>query len=788
MFKNMKLGTKIAVGFTLLVAVAVTLGGLAVWSMKGVETQSNMLAKEYVPEVDLCNNVERNSLMTMYEMRGYGLTEDKAFYDRGMKYLQEVDNWLTKCEQLAKEAKNLTKLGPAVKETQAAVGSYKDLVQQTVDLNAKLDINRSNLDEAAAKYMSNCAEFLEGQNKAFQKDLTERQTKIELVTDIVAIGTKTRVLNFKSQALGDPKLMEQAIENLANAFKKTQALRPITHDAEDIRRIDQTESSARGYTKAMEGFLAEYKKGQAADQKVLDQWRAEMDKNAGVYVTCCEEFLNKQQEALTEDMTERQQKINLAQTIVSVGNETRIACFKSQALRDPAIIREANANFDQMKDLFADLRKITRLKVDLERIDNTEQAGNHYKTAMNNLLTNWLAREETSRRRGEAADVVLAQAQDTAAAGMEGALEVADGAAGALSLASTTMIIGLGVAVALSIVMAVFITRSITGPIHRIISGLTAGSDQTASASGEVSSASQSLAQGASEQAAAVEETSSSVEEMTSMIRQNAANAQEAKNISASAKGSAEKGTEAMGRMSKAIDDIKNSSDETAKIIKTIDDIAFQTNLLALNAAVEAARAGEAGKGFAVVAEEVRNLAMRSAEAAKNTANMIEEAVKNSDNGVAISQEVGSALSEIAEGSRKVNDLVTEIAAASEEQAQGIEQINQAVTQMDQVVQNNAANAEESASAAEELSAQAEELAHMVEELQNMVGGSHKVQSGPTQSKGGSGQGGGKSEFKPSTAQKQPSSQGKPKSKANTSGGEVEEDFPMQDEEQLAKF
>ena len=166
--------------------------------------------------------------------------------------------------------------------------------------------------------------------------------------------------------------------------------------------------------------------------------------------------------------------------------------------------------------------------------------------------------------------------------------------------------------------------------------------------------------------------------------------------------------------MSQAIDDIKTSSDETAKIIKTIDEIAFQTNLLALNAAVEAARAGEAGKGFAVVAEEVRNLAQRSAEAARNTADMIEGSVKNADNGVQISQEVGQSLQEIAEGNRKVNDLVAEIAAASAEQAQGIEQINTAVGQMDQVTQSNTASAEESSSAAEELASQAQELKGMV--------------------------------------------------------------------------
>ncbi len=268
------------------------------------------------------------------------------------------------------------------------------------------------------------------------------------------------------------------------------------------------------------------------------------------------------------------------------------------------------------------------------------------------------------------------------------------------------------------------VARSIAVPINRIIEGLTAGAEQTTSAAAQVSSASQSLAQGASEQAAALEETTSSIEEMSSMVKQNAVNAEEAKGLAATARGNAEKGTEAMTRMSTAIDDIKKSSDETAKIIKTIDEIAFQTNMLALNAAVEAARAGEAGKGFAVVAEEVRNLAQRSAEAARNTSDMIEGAVKNADNGVDISKEVAGVLEEIADGNRKVSDLVAEIAAASNEQAQGAEQINTAISQMDSVTQSNAANAEESASAAEELSAQAEELSRMVEQLRSVVGGS----------------------------------------------------------------
>ena len=291
------------------------------------------------------------------------------------------------------------------------------------------------------------------------------------------------------------------------------------------------------------------------------------------------------------------------------------------------------------------------------------------------------------------------------------------------------MIVSLVGGVLFAMFLAVLITRSITKPINNVIAGLTQGSEQVTAASTQVAQSSQSMAQGASEQASSLEETSASLEEMASMTRQNAENAGQANGLMEETKQIVTRGATAMSRMVAAINDIKKSSDETAKILKTIDEIAFQTNLLALNAAVEAARAGDAGKGFAVVAEEVRNLAQRSAEAAKNTAVLIEGAQHNADNGVVVSNEVAQILNAITDSSRKVAQLISEVSAASQEQSQGIEQINTAVSQMDQVTQSNAANSEEAASASEELSAQARELNDMVGVLTMIVEGNHHQQT-----------------------------------------------------------
>lgn len=289
----------------------------------------------------------------------------------------------------------------------------------------------------------------------------------------------------------------------------------------------------------------------------------------------------------------------------------------------------------------------------------------------------------------------------------------------------TLMVLAVSMLVGCS--FAFFINRSINKALRKISDGLMSGADQTSAAAIQVSAASQSLAEGASEQAASLEETSSSLEEMASMTQRNAESSAKVKELGSQARSAGDTGLRDMGDMTQAMQAIKASSDEIAKIIKTIDEIAFQTNILALNAAVEAARAGEAGMGFAVVADEVRSLAQRAAQAAKETAGKIEDAVSKSTRGVEICSKVAKGLEEIVSKARQVDELAGEVATASREQSQGIVQVNTAVTQMDKVTQSNAASAEESASAAEELNAQADTLKDSVAELMRLVGGASTV-------------------------------------------------------------
>ncbi|MBX7256322.1 MAG: hypothetical protein K1Y02_08155 [Candidatus Hydrogenedentes bacterium] len=858
MYSGMTLGKKIAGGFGILMILMGLLGALAVWNIGAVRQQVTHLTTENLPEVEVANEVERNSLKTMYQMRGFALSEEPKYWEETNKNLDAVKKYLTDAKTLGGSTPRLAKLLEAATVAEEHALEYERLAKQTNEKITAITESRTKLNEAAQTFMEQCALYLAGQEKSMASDITGEAAPAATQAEPAQHAAAAKETEAAPVAVPECPDGDAVIQKLKEGNGRFVAGASQHPDATASRRTDTAQNGQKpiatiigcsdsrvplevvfdqgigtlfvvrvagnvcdtdeigsseygvdhletpllvvlGHTKcgavtavatnaALHGNLpglvdnigpavAAAKAGAAnlSGDALVDAsiranvWQSIEDMlrrspaiqervkagktkviGAMYHLDSGEvEWLGPHPRlgsllaepagapghvaagetshagptkvaSAPEKLMQRLGKIATANRVANLGQETRVAVWKAQASRDPKLIEGAFGNLDEIEKELASLVPITTQAANLEQIEKTRAAAQEYKAAMTVLHDAMVELAELGAKRQEAGDQVLAQAESTAKLGMEDTARVATAA---VSDASTQIVIGFCISAAIGIVLALLITRSITHSITGIIGGLREGAAQVNSASQQVAQASQSMAEGASEQASSLEETSASLEELTSMTRQNADNAIKANSMTIEARNGADKGRAAMQGMMEAVAQIKSSSDETARIIKTIDEIAFQTNLLALNAAVEAARAGDAGKGFAVVAEEVRNLAQRSAEAAKNTAALIDESKKNSDRGVAASEEVAAILEQIAGSVGNVAALMAEVSAGSNEQAQGIEQISTAVAQMDKVTQTTAANSEEAASAGEELSAQARELNEMVANLTALIRG-----------------------------------------------------------------
>ena len=610
----MRLGQKIALGFSSILVIAIALGSLGIVKMLAVKADSVILAGEYVPEVDLASRIERETRLTMFDMRAYGLTFEDAILVSGRQHLSEIDKLLLEGDALAQRATRLGELKGSLVDVRAALVEYRLKVDDTKHLDEEQSqiIDRlkqagadlgSKVDEYFARHVSMIkAQIAAGADAAA---LTDGVVKLDVAEDVLKQTALSRILLWRSFAERRFAEMDKAQEPLVKASASLKVLFPITHKPEDLETL-----------KVIEAAIANYTQG-------------------------------------------------IKELIVNIAASGKLATVRTDA-------------------------------------------GNVVVKAVNNL----------------------------AVKGMEDTSTVAKNASESLGASSLVMAIGLAVATLVGLILAFTITRGIVRALVRIIEDLGSCSNQTASASEQVATGSQSLAQGTTETAAALEETSASMEEMGALVTQTTQNTGVASTLAAKAREAGEQGASAMADLAKAIAEIKANADQTAKIVKTIDEIAFQTNLLALNAAVEAARAGDAGKGFAVVAEEVRNLAQRAGTAARNTSELIEKSVKSAEQGVMLSANVSAVVGEMTGVSRKVSDLVGEIASSAKEIAQGIGQVTKAVRQMDQVTQSNAAAAEENSAVGEEMSAQAQTLNQLVINLEGMVRATAVVPA-PVQSMGG---------------------------------------------------
>lgn len=263
-FSDLKIGSKLGGGFGAILVIAAVLGIMAIFNFSSIRTKSNLLDREYVPEVEIANSIERNSLMTMFAMRGYGYTEEESFLKEGRSYLKAVNEELDRADALAAEATSLVKLSSAVAKVREAVSTYEELVDKTVEQNSKLQQDREKMDMEAAAYMKNCEEFLQSQNDNMMREvqqgagsaaISQRLQKITLTNDIIDLGNAVRIGNFKAQATRSPEVMRQAMKDFEEVSRKYESLRRITRDRNDLAMIDATEKAGNNYKNVMEDFL-----------------------------------------------------------------------------------------------------------------------------------------------------------------------------------------------------------------------------------------------------------------------------------------------------------------------------------------------------------------------------------------------------------------------------------------------------------------------------------------------------------------------------------------------------
>ena len=453
--------------------------------------------------------------------------------------------------------------------------------------------------------------------------------------------------------------------------------------------------------------------------------------NAALFLKSIEAYRSTQEELLFKDINDRIAPADLKQRygklkkiddILSVATYSRIYGQRAQVKRDATLLEGAVKKFDVIYQEVNALKVQTTDSTALGYLNAVESSAKVYEESLKGFIAVMQEAAEIQKRRviivGELSSAIDAIADE----GFNAIVVTAEETSSSLSNASFIMIIGVVAGFIISILLAFFLIRSIVRVVVDSVKLLSEGTAQVVSASEQISSASVSLAEGASSQASSVEEVSATIEEATASNNQNADNSREANLLALHSNDAALQGNQQVGDLMIAMEKITDSSQKIAKIIKTIDEIAFQTNLLALNAAVEAARAGEHGLGFAVVAEEVKNLAERSAGAAKEITGIIEASIDQVKVGTEVASRTKASFGEILLSIKKTSDLIGEIAISAKEQAEGMNQIATAMGSVDQITQQNASASEETAAAAEELNAQALSMLESVAEIAALAG------------------------------------------------------------------
>ncbi|WP_300161673.1 methyl-accepting chemotaxis protein [Solidesulfovibrio sp.] len=704
--KNIKLGLKIGVGFGFLVLVALTLGLLGVWNMRGVEKTSVVLSQQYIPETGIANEIERTSMLIMYAMRGYTMSTDPKYRAEAKTEIEAVRKALGKARELSAKYPSLVRLKADLPKAEAGAEAYFALSEETEKRVKSLAASRQAMDAAAAEFVESVELLSESQNKQFTQEirdeaasarLEERLAKVADISAIIEIGFDIRVRNFKAQAANDRSLRLQALQQFPKLDEVVKRLAAVTRTAENKKEVGDVQQALGRYKEAMTAF--------DADVAALDELAVKRNQ-AGAEIEELAKDMAKAGMANTQHLADAAASDLGTANIVMVSGLAMalllgvgVAVVLTRAITRPILSSVAFAD----KVAGGDLDGV----LDVHQGDEVGRLADSLRTMVERL-----------KERIREADARSAEAAEEARKARE-AMDRAEAAQREAAAQRDAML-----------------TAAVT---------LQEVAQATATASEELSAQIEQAASGAARQSQSAGETATAMEEMNSTVLEVAKNASMAAGTAEQAKDKALQGKEVVDGVVKGIGTVQSHARELQQdmealgerakgigaIMNVISDIADQTNLLALNAAIEAARAGEAGRGFAVVADEVRKLAEKTMTATKEVGDAVSgiqqgtagnvDKVKKTVGTIAdttrLATQSGEALNEIVSLADMVASQIQSIATASEQQSATSEEINRSIEDINRISMEASDGMRQSAQAVAGMAEQSAVLTRLIAEM-----------------------------------------------------------------------
>jgi len=687
--RNMKLAVKIGVGFGLVITIAIALGVLAISNMLWIQNDARRLARELVPTVQVANNIERFSILTMYNMRGFTLSNSPSFLDEEKKNLADVNKYLADAAALASRYPRLAALRDSSAKAKARVDEYTALADQAIQVNTDIHDLRDKQRAAAAAFIQACFDFLNKTSVDFGTSIDNRDsrtvqknflTQLNLIDHIINYGNALQVGSLTSQISGDTTALQAALDRVRAIGGMVKDLKAITTDFADLAALERVNNASTDYGQATQSIL----EGQ---QKIIDL-NVKLD-------AATQAMLDAAKEAALSGMDDTNSIATLTVTrifsailmlvaglaaaaLIGIGVAITIARSITKPLREGVAFAQSIAAGDFTRHMKARHR---------DEVGELAEALN----GMADRLTEMVITVQQN------ATQVAASSEDIST----GAQKLSEGAQTQASTLEET-----------------------SASVLELAASVDQVSEHAQSQSTAVESGTGSMAkvQGS------IDSVSSSLAEIAGLAEKSAKNAKE--------------GTQAVQSVVDGINLIAESSEKIGGIVDVISEIADQTNLLALNASIEAARAGEYGRGFAVVASEVSKLAERSAASAREIGVLIAESVKNVRAGVEMARGSRDVIDQIRVASEQVNGMIAKlsetirqqvaavkelatallqvremsesISAATEEQSGNARQVSKAVENVNELTQSTAAAAEQMSSSTGQLSDMAQGLLKLV--------------------------------------------------------------------------